>query len=57
MITTIRIENMVVFDVPFPVRAVIGVIGLALVLVGALGLRRAAKHESKHEAQPIKRCS
>ena len=54
MITTIRIENMVVFDVPFLARAVIGIIGMALVIVGAFGLRRPKNHESKPETQPNK---
>ena len=54
MMTTIRIENVFVFDVPFPVRAVIGIIGMALVLVGAFGFRRSEKHESKPKTQPNK---
>jgi len=40
MITTIRIENSIVFDVSFPVRAGLGAIGVMLVLTGALGSRR-----------------
>ena len=54
MITTIRIENMVVFDVPIPARGVIGIIGMALIIVGAFGLRRPKNHENELESQPNK---
>jgi len=54
MITTVRIENLVVFDVPIPVRAVIGIIGMALVIVGAFGFRRTKIYEAKLETQHSK---
>lgn len=52
MVTTIRIENFVVFDISFPVRVVVGSVGLALVLMGKMGLRRFRKDLSPSEIQP-----
>lgn len=39
MITTIRIPDILVFDPPFAGRAVLGVLGLLLILAGSLSHR------------------
>ena len=40
MITTVRIENTLVFDLPFPIRATLGLVGIVFVLTGAYAPRR-----------------
>jgi Na+-translocating ferredoxin:NAD+ oxidoreductase RnfA subunit len=45
MVTTIRIENVVVFDIPLSFRGIIGLCGIALVLTGAIGMRRSTHRE------------
>ena len=46
MITTICIENTAVFDPSFPVRALAGVSGVALVLLGGYWARPSVGRES-----------
>ena len=40
MVTTLRINDMIVFDIPFVARVVLGIVGLILVVVGSLAPRR-----------------
>ena len=47
MVTTIRIEDILVFNPPFAGRAVLGVLGIVLVLAGALSYWKHAATEKK----------
>ena len=47
MITTIRIPDILVFDPPFIGRAVLGVLGILLVLAGSLSYRKHIATEKK----------
>ena len=47
MITTIRIQDILVFDPPFVGRLVIGVLGILLVFAGSLSYRKHTATEKK----------
>ena len=51
MITTIRIEDTLVFNSPFAGRAVLFVSGMALLLVGSILFRKHASAEKTNEGE------